>query len=162
VGWHREGWQDERMGENSEQSREIPPHGARIRRADGSAAECDLRRGRTSAFYGGYTVWEAVARDAIRLDYDSDRFECDTVPPGTVICFVVPLLPGSDGTRKGDWAGERIAGVTLTSDFPCPDGGTGLTWPTRPGPLPEGDGPFSCEYPAAKPYPLANAGRTAG
>lgn len=145
------------MSENSEQGREIPPQGARIRRADGSTAECDLRRGRASAFYGGYAVWEAVAREAILLDYDSDRFECDMVPPRAVISFIVPLLPGSDGGRKGDWAEERITGITLTSDFPCPEGGTGLTWPTRPGPLPEGGGPFACEYPAVTPYPAAKA-----
>jgi hypothetical protein len=73
----------------------------------------------------------AVARESMRLDYNSDRYECDFAPPGTVICFSVDLLPGSDGWPRA--ADIPVLGVTLTSDFPCPQGGARLTWPVRPG-----------------------------
>jgi hypothetical protein len=71
----------------------------------------------------------ATARESVLLDYDGDRFECDAVPPGVVICFVVPLLPDES------WD-ERTTGAEYESDFACPEGGTGLTWPTRPQPVP--------------------------
>jgi hypothetical protein len=144
---------DGRVSEDDEQSSETAPQGARIRRADGSTVECDVRRGRDWGFYRGYARWEAVAREAVRLDYDRDRFECDTVPTRTVMCFHVDLLPGGDGWPRADegW----VTKVTETRDFPCPEGGTGLMWPTMPGPLPGGDGPFACDYPAVTPYPCS-------
>ena len=104
------------------------PQGARIRRADGSVIECDLLRYPGRDWAGG-EAWTATAPEGVLLDWDGDRFECDSVPPGSVVCFVVPLLPGSDG-----WPHDlgAIKGVTLESDFACPEGGTGMTWPTRP------------------------------
>lgn len=105
------------------------PQGARIRRADGSAVECNLTRYPPGDWRGGAT-WKAVARENIHLDYNSDRYECDSVPPGVVICFVVSpnvtLLP------DGGWARLMTGGVVYESDFACPEGGTDLTWPTRP------------------------------
>ena len=112
------------MSENNESA----PQGARISRADGSAVECDLSRNPDGDWRGG-AAWRAVAREGMRLDYSSDRFECDSVPPGTVICFSVDLLPGSDGWPR-DY-GHAIR-VTASSDFACPHGGTRLTWPVRP------------------------------
>lgn len=108
---------------------ETAPRGARISRADGSAVECDLSRSPAGDWRGG-AAWNAVAREAMRLDYRSDRFECDFMPPGAVICFSVPLLQGSDGWKWDD--GGLTKGVTVTSDFACPAGGTRLTWPVRP------------------------------
>jgi hypothetical protein len=107
---------------------EPAPHGARISRADGSAVECDLSRNPKGDWRGG-AAWTAVAREAMRLDYGSDRFECDSVPPGAVICFSVPLLPGSDGWPRDLGA---VTSVTFESDFACPRGGSRLTWPARP------------------------------
>lgn len=113
---------------------ETAPQGARIRRADGSAVECSLTRYPRADRRAGGAAWKAVARESIRLDYDGDRFECDSVPPGAAVCFVtspnVPLLP------DGSWAERATGGVVQESDFACPEGGTGLTWPTRPKPLP--------------------------
>ena len=109
---------------------EDAPQGARIRRADGSAIECDLARYPDGDWRGGAT-WKAVARESIQLDYDGDRFECDTVPPGAVISFGVELLPGGDGYGSAA-ATERVTKVEYEADFACPEGGTGLTWPTRP------------------------------
>jgi hypothetical protein len=110
---------------------EAAPQGARISRADGSAVECDLSRDPEGGWRGG-AAWRAVAREAMRLDYGSDRFECDSVPPGAVICFSVELLPGSDGACKGDWAEAGLTRITFGSDFACPHGGNRLTWPVRP------------------------------
>lgn len=112
---------------------EAAPQGARIRRADGSVIECDLTRYPRGDWRGG-AAWKAVARENVRLDYDGDRYECDSVPPGAVICFIVstnvPLLP------DGSWDVRTPGGVVHESDFACPDGGTGMTWPTKPQPLP--------------------------
>jgi hypothetical protein len=109
---------------------ETAPQGARIRRADGSAVECDLTRYPRGDRRGGGATWKAVARENVRLDYDGDRFECDSVPPGAVISFTVspnvPLLP------DGGWAARPAGGVVYESDFACPEGGAGMSWPTRP------------------------------
>jgi hypothetical protein len=147
------------VSETSEDSSGIPPQGARVRRAGGTAVECDVQRGRPSSFYGGYEIWNAVAREPMSLDYNSDRFECDLVPPKSVICFSVDLLPGGDG-----WPGdvEGVERATFGSDFPCPEGGTGLAWPARPGPLPEGEPPFACDYPAEVPYSLSRGAGVLG
>jgi hypothetical protein len=116
-------WEHWRMNLN-----ETAPQGARVSRADGTAVECDLSRNPKGDWRGG-AAWMAVAREPMSLDYNSDRFECDVAPPGTVICFSVDLLPGSDGWPRGC---EHVTKVTAESDFACPQGGTRLTWPVRP------------------------------
>lgn len=118
-----------RVSEKSLPIGETAPRGARIRRADGSVIECDLRRYPGRDWAGG-AAWMATAPESVLLDWDGDRFECDSAPTGSVVCFAVPLLPGADGWPHD--LGADIKGVTFESDFACPEGGTGMTWPTKP------------------------------
>lgn len=74
--------------------REAVPEGARVRRGDGSAVECDMLRDRDGD-RDGCAMWLAVAREPFEFDPGGDHLEVDMLPGRTIIGFRLPLaLPG--------------------------------------------------------------------